>query len=258
MGISRKGVLTFLDGFGREAQKQKADLLVVYYVGHMERMGTGGLSLLMGYAPAVRAIRPPAPANGVGNLRDLMQVVDQAEAELAPRTGSIDVAVIYRQLGRLNIPFALLIDGCLEDPRFAAARERLGIVVAAHGDEPAYVGPGDAGTALREQIAKLEAYPQDFPWLKAKDPTILAATPGTAAYSEENPVWILGGPVGPIARRLFDIVARTRWGSDRPNLIRVLDYSADRSSIGPQELAGTVSWSDWLPHLHRFDPASFK
>jgi hypothetical protein len=258
MGLTRQGVLTFLDAFAQDARKAKADLLVVYYVGHMERTGTGALSLLMGDAPAKRQIRPPAPSSGIGNLRDIMQVVDQAEAELAPRPGSLDVAVIHRQLGRAKIPFVLLVDGCLEDPSFADARQRLGIVVDAHGGEPVYVGPGDAGTALHEQIAKLQAYPQDFPWLKAKEPTILGATPGTAAYREENPVWLLGGTVGPIARRLFDIVARTRWNSDRPNLIRVLDFSADRQSIGPQELVGTVSWSDWLPYLRRFDPASFK
>jgi hypothetical protein len=257
-GLSRQGVLAFLDTFVQAARKAKAELLVVYYVGHMERTGTGALSLLMGDAPADRKIRAPAPSTGVGNLRDIMQIVDQAEAELAPRQGSLDVAVIHRQLGRANIPFVLLVDGCLEDPNFADARQRLGIIVDAHGGEPRYVGPGDAGTALREQIAKLQAYPQDFPWLKSRDPTILGATPGTAAYSEPNPVWLLGGPVGPVARRLFDVVARTRWNSDRPNLIRILDFSADRQSIGPQELVGTVSWSDWLPHLRKFDPASFK
>ena len=257
-GLSRQGVLAFLDTFAQNAKKAKAELLVVYYVGHMERTGTGALSLLMGDAPADRKIRPPAPSAGVGNLRDVMQIVDQAEAELAPRQGSLDVAVIHRQLGRAKIPFVLLVDGCLEDPSFADARQRLGIIVDAHGGEPVYVGPGDAGTTLREQIVKLQEYPQDFPWLKSRDATILGATPGTVAYAESNPVWLLGGTVGPVARRLFDVAARTRWNSDRPNLIRILSFSADRQSIGPQELVGTVSWSDWLPYLRKFDPASFK
>jgi hypothetical protein len=257
-GLSRQAVLTFLDMFIQEAQKAKAELLVIYYVGHMERTGTGALSLLMGDAPADREIRAPAPLTGVGNLRDIMQIVDQAEAELAPRPGSLDVAVIHRRLAGARVPFVLLVDGCLEDPSFADARQRLGIIVDARGGEPVYVGLGDAGTALREQIAKLQAYPQDFPWLRSRDPTILGATPGTVAYSEANPVWLLGGTVGPVARRLSDVVARTRWNSDRPSLIRILSFSADRQSIGPQELVGTVSWSDWLPYLRKFDPASFK
>jgi hypothetical protein len=256
-GISRDEVLSFLDMFASKAKSAKAELLVVYYVGHMERTGTGSLSLLMGDAPLKREIRAP-PAAGVGNLRDIMQIVDQAEAELAPRPGSLDVAVVHRRLGNAKIPFVLLVDGCLEDSNYAEARRRLGIVVDAHGGEPIYVGPDDAGTALKAQIAQLEAYPQDFPWLKSKDATVLGATPGTVAYGEAHPKWLLGGTLGPIARKLFGVVGRTRWDAKRLSLIRVLNLSADRQAIGPQELVGTVSWSDWLPLLRRFDPASFR
>jgi hypothetical protein len=254
-GLSRQGVLDFLGSFERDAQQARAEFMIVYYIGHMERSGTGSLSLLMGDAPSERKVSPPVSPKSVGNLRDLMQVVDQAEAELSPRSGTVDVAVLHRHLGRAKIPFVLLVDGCLEDPTFGAARERLGIVVDAHGDEPVYVGEGDAGTALRAQLAELQNYPTDFPYLKSDEPIVLGATPGTAAYNEANPIWLLGGP---IARRLFEIVARTRWGSDRPTLIRILNFTADRQSIGPQELTGTVSWSDWLPYLKKLDPASFK
>lgn len=256
-GISRQDVLDFLAAFARDARKAKAELMVVYYIGHMERNGTGALSLLMGDAPPDK-IRPPVKTNDVGNLRDLAQIIDQAEAELAPRPGTLDVAVMHRQLGRSKLRFVLLVDGCLEDPSYAAARQRLGIVVDARGGEPIYVGPGDAGDALRRQLAELHDYPVDFPYLKAHEPIILGATPGTAAVAESNPVWIFGGVVGPIARRLSDIVVRTRWDAGGTHLIRVLNYAADRQSIGPQELAGTVSWSDWLPYLRKFDPASFR
>ncbi|MEA2909961.1 MAG: hypothetical protein QOJ15_2042 [Bradyrhizobium sp.] len=258
LGLVRDEVLSFLDKFASDANSAKAELLVVYYVGHMERTGTGSLSLLMGDAPAQRQMRAPPPASNIGNLRDVMQIVDQAEAELAPRPGTLDVAVVHRRVGRAKIPFVLLVDGCLEDPTFAEARRRLGIVVDAHGGEPVYVGPDDAGTALRTQIAQLEAYPQDFPWLKSRNATVLGATPGTVAYGQTHPTWLLGGTVGPIARKLFDVAARTRWDPQRPSLIRVLNFSADRQAVGPQELVGTVSWSDWLPLLRRFDPASFR
>src|SRR5262249_62201707 len=110
------------------------------------------LSLLMGDAPAEREIRAAAPSTGVGNLRGLMQVVDQAEAELAPRTGSLDVAVVHRRLGRGQVPFVLLVDGCLEDPSFADARQRLGIIVDGRGGEPVYVGAGDRRKALRQAV----------------------------------------------------------------------------------------------------------
>ena len=112
--------------------------------------------------------------------------------------------------------------------------------------------------ALNSQLAELRNYPNDFPYLKSAAPIVLGSTPGTAANQEPNPLWLLGGAVGPIARRLFDTVARTRWDSERPSLIRILNFTADRQSIGPQELTGTVSWSDWLPYLHKFDAASFK
>jgi hypothetical protein len=258
IGLTRDSVLSFVDKFASDAKSAKAELLVVYYVGHMERTGTGSLSLLMGDAPAQRPLRAPPPANGMGNLRDIIQAVDQAEVELAPRPGTLDVAVVHRRLGTAKIPFVLLVDGCLEDPTFAEARLRLGIVVDPHGGEPVYVGPGDAGTALRKQIAELEAYPRDFPWLKSKDATVLAATPGTVAYGQLHPTWLLGGTVGPIAKKLFGAAARTRWDPERPSLIRILNFSADRQAIGPQELVGTVSWSDWLPLLRKFDPASFR
>ena len=257
-GLSRQGVLDFLSTFVRDARQARAELMVVYYVGHMERSGTGALSLLMGDAPAERMVSSTVTTHSVGNLRDLAQIVDQAEAELARRPGTLDVAVMHRQLERAQLPFVLLVDGCLEDPTYQEARERLGIVVDARGDEPVYVGPGDQGTALNSQLAELRNYPNDFPYLKSVAPIVLGATPGTAANQEPNPVWLLGGAVGPIARRLYDTVARTRWDPDRPSLIRILNSTADRQSIGPQELTGTVSWSDWLPYLHKFDAASFK
>lgn len=231
---------------------------MVYYIGHMERAGTGSLSLLMADAPEKGRVRPTAPAGRIGNLRELMQVVDQSEAELAPRQGSLDVALMHRRLGTAKIPFVLLVDGCLEDSSYAAARERLGIVVDARGGEPVYIGPGDAGSALRQALAALRDYPRDFPWLKSKDAVVLAATPGTLAYQEDHPVWALGAPVGPIARRLMATAIRTRWNSDRPSLIRLLGFTADRQEIGPQELTGSVSWSDWLPYLKKFDAPSFK
>jgi hypothetical protein len=242
-----------------ETKRERAELLVIYYIGHMERTATGELSPLMTDAPKERPVHePPVPSSGVGNLRDIMHAVNQTQAELTPAPGSLDIAVLHRRIAATKIPFVLLVDGCLEDSNYAQARSRLGIVVDAHGGEPVYVGPGDAGTALKEQIAQLRAYPQDFPWLKSKDITVLGATPGTFAYGEAHPQWLLGGTVGPIARKLYDVVARTRWDPDRPSLVRVLNYSADRQSIGPQELVGTVSWSDWLPLLKKFDPASFR
>jgi hypothetical protein len=257
IGITRDQVLSFVHDFTTQAKAAKAELLVLYYVGHMERTRTGSLSLLMSDAPSKRDTRPPAPP-GIGNLRDLAQVIDQATAELAPDAGTLDVAVLHRRVRKAGIPFVLLIDGCLEDRTYAAARDRLGIVVDARGGQPLYVGPGDASVALRQTLDSLSAYPQDFPWLRSRDTTILGATPGTLAYSESHPVWLLGAPVGPIAKRLAGAIARTRFIKDRPNLIRILSFAADRQPIGPQELVGTVSWSDWLPLLRRFDPASFK
>ena len=242
----------------RQAKQAKSDLIVVYYVGHQERSGTGGLSLLMSDAPAERPTPSPAPATGVGNLRDLMQVVDQAQAELAPTPGTLDVAVVHRRLSGGGIPFVLLVDGCLDDRSYAAARDRLGIVVDPHGGEPIFIGSGDAGTALRAMINQLENYATDFPWLRSNNVTVLGATPGTLAFAAPHPKWLLGAPVAPIAEKLAAVVARTRGEPDRPSLIRTLSFTADRQAIGPQELSGTVSWSDWLPELKRFDPASFR
>jgi hypothetical protein len=216
------------------------------------------LSLLMGDAPEKRVTTTPVRWGVAGNLPDVMQAVEQAEAELASRPATLDVAVLQRRLAQAHIPYVLLIDGCLEDPNYAQARDRSGIVVDAHGGEPVYVGPGDAGSALRAQLEELRNYPTDFPYFKGKDPIVLGANPGTAAYAETNPIWQLGAPVGPIARRLSDVVARTRWSSDRPSLIRILDFTAERQEIGPQELVGIVSWSDWLPYLKKFDPQLFQ
>lgn len=235
-GISREGVLGFIDNFVRKARQAKAALLVVYYIGHMERAGTGALSLLMGDAPEKRVTTTPVKSGVAGNLRDVMQVVEQAEAELAPRSGTLDVAVLQRHLAEAHIPYVLLVDGCLEDPNYAQARDRLGIVVDAHGGEPLYVGPGDSGSALRAQLEELRNYPTDFPYLKGKDPIVLGATPGTAAYAETDPIWQLGAPVGPIARHLSDVVARTRWSSDRPSLIAL------STSLRNARKSGRRSW----------------
>jgi hypothetical protein len=212
----------------------------------------------MGNAPEKRETTTPVRSGVAGNLRDVMQAVEQAEAELAPRPGTLDVAVLQRHLAEAHIPYVLLIDGCLEDPNYQQARDRLGIVIDPHGGEPRYVGPRDAGSALRSQLEELRNYPIDFPYLKGKDPIVLGATPGTPAYAEPNPVWQLGAPVGPIAWRLWDVVVRTRWSSERPSFIRILNFTAERQELGPQELVGTISWSDWLPFLKKFDPQSFQ
>jgi hypothetical protein len=257
-GLRNTDVASFLRQFARRAQREKIQLLVIYYVGHMERLGTGGLALLMGDAPAKLPDEPVVTNEGSGNLRDLAQIIDQAQATLAPPAGTIDAAVIHRSVAMAKIPFVLLIDGCLTDPSYADARTRLGIVVDSRGGEPVYIGPDDAGTALRKQVELLQSYSVDFPWLKSKNPTILGATPGTAAYADDNPIWALGAKIGPIAAKIAGTINRTRWNSDRLSLIRILDLAADRSEIGPQELTGTVSWSDWLPLLRRFDPNSFK
>ncbi|RVU18354.1 hypothetical protein [Methylobacterium oryzihabitans] len=257
-GLTRDRVLAFLADGARQAKKAKASLLVVYYVGHQARSGTGGLTIFMSDAPAEPVSRLPAPATSVGNLRELMQVIDQAKAELVPDAGTLDVGVVHRRLSESGIPFVLLVDGCLDDRAFAAGRDRLGIVVDPHGGEPFYIGPGDGGTALRAIVRKLENYAADFPWLRSRNATVLGATPGTLAFSKASPKWLLGAPVAPIAQKLIGIVARTRGAADRPSLIRTLSYAADRNTIGPQELSGTVSWSDWLPHLKRFDPDSFR
>lgn len=257
-GLTRDKVLAFVTEGMQQAKRARTDLVVVYYVGHQERSGTGGLSLLMSDAPAKRSNPPPAPATGVGNLRDLMQVIDQAQAELAPNPGTLDVAVVHRRMSDSGISFVLLVDGCLDDRSYAAARERLGIVVNPRGGEPIFVGPGNGGTALRAMIQQLENYASDFPWLRSRNVTVLGATPGTLAFSVPHPKWLLGAPVAPIAQRLAGVVARTRGEPDRPSLIRTLSFTADRQAIGPQELSGTVSWSDWLPHLRRFDPTSFR
>ncbi|TFF27448.1 hypothetical protein E3C22_03030 [Jiella endophytica] len=257
-GLTRDRVLAFLADSARQAKQARASLLVVYYVGHQARSGTGGLSVFMSDAPAEPRIRPPAPATGAGNLSELMQVVDQAAAELAPDAGTLDVGVMHRRLSESGIPFVLLVDGCLDDRTFAAGRDRLGIIVDPRGGQPLYIGGGDGGTALRAIVQQLENYAADFPWLRSRNATVLGATPGTLAFSEANPKWLLGAPVAPIAQKLIRIVARTRGAADRPSLIRTLHYAADRNTVGPQELSGTVSWSDWLPLLKRFDPNSFR
>src|SRR5207248_1588832 len=112
--------------------------------------------------------------------------------------------------------------------------------------------------ALRNAIQKLSAYSEDFPWLRSPDATVLGATPGTLAFAHDHPKWLLGAPTGPIAWRLAGSVERTRYDANRPNLIRLLNWTAERQPIGEQALRGTVSWSDWLPYLRRFDPASFR
>ena len=211
-------------------------------------VGTGGLSLLMGDAPAERGRElHQRHARTSAISATSCTVVDQAEAEFAGRPGTLDVGSCIANSAARKISVVLLVDGCLGRSRtFRAARERLGIVVDARGGEPIYVGPGDAGAALREQIRSSTSTRRIFPCSRRRSRPSLRPRPARRPMPKTIPS---GSSVGMSDRSRdisFDGVSRSRWDPDRPNLIRILNSAADRQPVGPQELSGTVSWSDGL------------
>jgi hypothetical protein len=226
--------------------------VIVYYVGHTFALPGADVTLLMGDA----AERPKTPrrdaptlgANVGGQIAALSDFAHQLEAAVTqPTEGLLHLARVYETLERTRVPFALLVDGCLESDRVSRFREDMGLVLGPGGtNRLVYVGSAETATSELPAFADvLRHFADEQPYLHGTNPVVLAAKPGTLAESRPDPRWAWGESVGPLAARLGRYVRTSRLDPDPPSLGEVVWQSAEYRGLGEISPRGSISWSDF-------------
>lgn len=248
--LTQESTLAFVRSAVLDAKKNRARLLVLYYIGHMVTHDDDTLALLMGDAgPSRSSAAAPADLSAMGgNLADLARSMSAIQRKVAPPPGELQLSDLYDAVASGGVPFVLIVDGCLEAPDFGAFRDRLGLVIGPRQLTELYIGNGSPAAALSSFADRLRHFPDGQAFLSSWNPVILGAAPGTFAYERENPNWEWGAPVGPLASYIAMTVERSKLWPDRPPLAQLLSWSAENKLVGEINLKGTISWSDW-PHL---------
>jgi len=249
--LTREATLAFVRTFGEEAKRRRVKLLVVYYIGHMVTHDDQTLTVLMGDAePSRDSVQEKGDVSTAGgNLDALARSISAIQRKLALPPGELELNDLYNTLHATGLPFILAVDGCLEVPSFAAFRDRLGLVIGPKQLVQLYIGNGSATQALHDFATRLYHFPDGQPFLKARNPVLLGAAPGTFAKQHDHPRWRWGPPVGPLASYIATTAQRSKAWPDRPSLVRLLHWSAENKMVGQINLRGTMSWSDWGPLL---------
>jgi hypothetical protein len=111
-----------------------------------------------------------------------------------------------------------------------------------------YVGSNRVVTReIGEYADMLRHFTDDFSYLHAENPVVLAAKPGTLAMAARDPRWAWGDPVGPLASRLAGYVAASRLDDEPPSLGDVVRAAAEYRGLGEIRPRGSISWSDFVP-----------
>jgi hypothetical protein len=245
---------------------------VIYYVGHMVSSRTGDLLLHMGdVTPAlVRDMNqhgPPvlvpkeSPLAAAGNLQDLSarirEIANRAQVqadaagttkgEANPTPGFLTLDSLHGTAVMSGLPFALVLDGCLQDVNFTETMGALGFQY--NEKNPAefyYVGESEVVTREAWDMARaMRNYGQLRPFLTSSNPVTLAAKPGTFAMAQANP-FVIGGPaIGPLALRAHRLGLKTRLTREPWDLVTMVRRLAEFNGIGEINLEGSISWSDF-------------
>ncbi|MBV8589502.1 MAG: hypothetical protein JO212_05485 [Acetobacteraceae bacterium] len=249
--LTREATLDFVRSVALEAKKRQARLLVLYYIGHMVTHDDDTLALLMGDATrgGGSAQSPDVFYSTGGNIADLGRAATAIRRKLQPPEGELQLGDLYDAAASGGVPFVLIVDGCLEAPKFAAFRDRLGLIIGPQQLLNVFVGPDSPENAISRFSDRLRHFPDGQPFLSSKNPVILGAAPGTVAYERENLAWEWGAPIGPLASYIATTVERSKFWPDRPSLAQLLNWSAENKRLGENNLKGTISWSDWSQFL---------
>jgi hypothetical protein len=248
--LTERGVHDFLAKVSASVQTNHSQFLVAYYVGHTMTWPSGDIALILGSAsqiPTNLPTRSPelidqAVGSKIGDLARLANAVD-SNLETLPE-GFLPLRELYAQLEQTNIPFALIVDGCLRMDEFERMRSELGIASDRDQNVFFYVGPqGGAGDSLSRLGALQERVADTQPYLRSNNLVLLAAKPGTFASSRPNPdnIW---SEVGPLAARLTNLYRASHFDESRPSLADLVGRVTDFNGVGEVSPTGSISWSD--------------
>lgn len=245
---------------------------MIYYVGHMVSSRTGDLLLHMGDAtPAlIREMNqhgpPPlvsetSPLSAAGNLLDLhgqlREIANRAGVQVEalgkggqspnPTPGFVTLDSLHGMAAMSGVPFALIVDGCLQDSAFTETMGALGF--SYDEQDPAqfyYVGPSEVVTREAWDMATaMRNYGRQRPFLTDRNPVVLSAKPGTFAMARGNP-FLIGGPaIGPLSERAHRLAQTTLLNREPWDLCTMVHHLAEFNGVGEINLEGSISWSDF-------------
>jgi hypothetical protein len=159
--------------------------------------------------------------------------------------GYMPLRVLYSELDKIGIPFAVLVDGCLRNDEFEQFRNSIGLTSDSETRTFFYTGPdGKLLSSLDAFDQKLRHFADSLPYLHSGNPVILAAKPGTFAQPWPDPDldW---SQVGPLSARITNYVRSSVWDQDPPTLGDVLSNVTDYKGTGEISPKGSISWSDF-------------
>ncbi len=171
--------------------------------------------------------------------------------------GMLPLRTLYQWLDEeLDIPFAVLVDGCMENERFAEQLQEFGLHIDRQTRQILYLGDAPMITDEMSRMAQMQL---DFAprgsFLRSENPVVLGAKPGTLAFAEAHPRLTFGSVVGPIAANLSRAAVNNE---DEPISEIILQNTF--TGLGEINALGAMSWSDFSTFrrasrqlLHRSD-----
>ena len=249
--LSESTISTFIADLNSRAHEIHSRFIVVYYVGHAITWPSGEITLVLGDAKEIQHFsqRPEKEAldqsfgRNIGDLARLGDALSANLEELPP--GFLPLRTLYSELEKADLPFALIVDGCLPMDEFERSREALGIMADRSRQSFFFARPDLDINESFSQLGSLMRHVMDAqPFLHSSNPVILAAKPGTLAFSSPNPdlVW---DSVGPMAARLAHLFRASHFEADRPGLSSLVERVVDFRGTGEISPKGSISWSDF-------------
>ena len=210
--LTSSALTNFLTQVATTAKQGHSQFVLVYYIGHSLSWPNGDVAVVLDEAEQIpepkRDYTNAAIAQRVGaKVGALFQLSDALNASLEKLPpGYMPLRDLYSELDKIQIPFALLVDGCLRNDEFEQFRNSLGLTSDAETRTFFYTGPdGQLLNSLNEFDQKLRHFADGLPYLHATNPVVLAAKPGTFAQPWPDPDldW---GQVGPLSAWITNYV----------------------------------------------------
>ena len=218
--LTRDAALSAARKSAQRAIVEGIDLIVAYYIGHSVVRRDGEIVLLTGDSSI-----------------DTIHTVDEA---------TLSLCTLYDALDASDLPFVLLVDGCLESDAIDNYRESLGFVLPQRFGAMDYHGSEEYITdELSRYVHSLNNFATKHRFLHTSNPVIFAAKPGTVAPGVLDPLHDWGPLHGPLAKRIAWMVNRVRFTRPSRPLQEAIRGTVDFNITGELTSEGTISWSDF-------------
>lgn len=239
-------ILRFAESIGQKARASDAKMLLFYYIGHAVTTSDGQVYLLQSEITpqALKSLAngggtPGEGSSGRGSPRNKLTVD-------IPPNHALNLADLHAALSKSQIPFAILLDGCMQSDTVKQAIEAAGFQYDPQHPTLYYVGAEPLTQRFISVIGtSLQKFGKQSAYLGTTNPVVFAAKPGTLAMIGESPDWEFGPPMAPLAQKVRRLLGS--WTSGKPQsladlLTRIVDF---RQGIGELELTGSISWSNF-------------